>query len=92
MQARECYHDGMKTQATHTYTVRGVPAEVDAALRKKASKTKRSLNQVIVEELSKSIGRVKKADFSDLVGKWEPDPAFDEIIASQRKIDWAKWK
>lgn len=33
----------------------------------------------------------KKADFSDLVGTWEDDPAFDEVIASQRKIDWEKW-
>jgi len=33
-----------------------------------------------------------RADFSDLVGCWTPDPAFDEIIASQRKIDWAKWE
>ncbi len=81
----------MKVQATHTYTVRGVPADVDKALRKKAAQRKLSLNQVIVEELSQSVGQ-KKADFSDLVGKWEADPAFDEIIASQRKIDWAKWK
>ena len=81
----------MKAQATHTYTVRGVPPEVDAALRKKAAQRKLSLNQVIVEELSHSVGQ-KHADFTDLVGKWEDDPAFDEIIASQRKIDWAKWK
>jgi hypothetical protein len=32
-----------------------------------------------------------KASFSDLVGCWEDDPAFDEIIASQRMIDSAKW-
>ena len=32
------------------------------------------------------------ADFSDLVGKWKTDPAFDEIIASQRQIDPDKWK
>jgi hypothetical protein len=83
----------MKAQATHTYTVRGVPAEVDAALRKKASKTNRSLNQVIVDELSHSaLVKPKKIDLSDIAGKWEEDPAFDEIIASQRKIDWAKWK
>lgn len=81
----------MKTRPTHIYTVRGVPAEVDKALRKKAAQRKLSLNQVIVEELSHSVGQ-KKADFSDLVGKWEDDPAFDEIIASQRKIDWAKWR
>jgi ribosomal protein L18E len=82
----------MKTQALVTYTVRGVPKEVDAELRRKAARQKKSLNQVIVEELSQSSGRRKKIDLSDVVGKWEPDPAFDEIIASQRKIDWAKWK
>jgi hypothetical protein len=37
-------------------------------------------------------GRKPEADFSDLVGRWTPDPAFDEIIASQRKIDLEKWK
>lgn len=83
----------MKAQATHTYTVRGIPAEVDAALRQKAARKKVSLNQVIVEELSNAtVPKRKFADFSDLVGTWEDDPAFDEIIASQRKIDWAKWK
>lgn len=83
----------MKAQSTRTYTVRGVPTDVDAALRKKAAAEKKSLNQIVVEALSlAAIGRVKKCDLSDLVGKWEDDPAFDEIIASQRKIDWAKWK
>jgi hypothetical protein len=82
----------MKAQALVTYTVRGVPKEVDAELRRKAARQKKSLNQVILDELSRANGQQKKADFSDLVGKWEPDPAFDEIIASQRKIDWAKWK
>ena len=32
------------------YTVRGVPREVDIALRRKAAKRKVSLNQMIVEE------------------------------------------
>jgi hypothetical protein len=82
----------MKAQASVTYTVRGVPKDVDAALRKKAAQRKQSLNQVIVEELSQASGRKKRIDLSDVVGKWEPDPAFDEIIASQRKIDRAKWK
>jgi hypothetical protein len=82
----------MKAQALVTYTVRGVPKEVDAELRRKAVRQKKSLNRVIVEELSRSSEQLQKADFSDLVGKWEPDPAFEEIIASQRKIDWAKWK
>lgn len=88
----------MNLQATlkHTfiqYTIRGVPSEVDRELRKRAAHLKISLNQVVIEELTRAtIGRSRKADFSDLVGQWTPDPAFDEIIAAQRQIDWDKWK
>ena len=69
------------------YTIRGVPPEVDRALREK------SLNRVILDELTPAlIGRPVKVDFSDVAGQWKPDPAFDEIIASQRQIDAEKWK
>jgi hypothetical protein len=75
------------------YTVRGVPPEVDLALRRKATQRKQSLNQLIVEELAAAtIGNARRTDFSDLVGRWTPDPAFDEILAAQRQIDWDKWK
>jgi hypothetical protein len=75
------------------YTIRGIPAEVDRALRKKAAQLKISLNQLVVNELTQAtIGRPRKADFSGLVGQWSPDPAFDEVIAAQRQIDWDKWK
>jgi hypothetical protein len=75
------------------YTIRGVPPEVDRALRTKAAQLKISLNQLVVDELTRATtGRPRRADFSQLVGQWTPDPAFDEIIASQRQIDWDKWK
>jgi hypothetical protein len=75
------------------YTVRGVPREVDIALRRKAAKRKVSLNQVILEELSEAVtGSRQKADFSDLVGQWTPDAAFDAILAAGRQIDPDKWK
>jgi plasmid stability protein len=84
----------MKQQASLAqYTIRGVPPEVDRALRQKAARRKQSLNRLILEELiAASIGQRRKADFSDLAGKWTPDPAFDEIMAAQRQIDWEKWK
>ena len=83
----------MKTQAEVQYTVRGVPREVDRLLRKKAAQRKQSLNQVILDELTlATIGGKQRADFSDLVGRWTPDSAFDEILASQRQVDWDKWK
>ena len=75
------------------YTVRGVPAEVDRALRRKAAQKRQSLNQVVLDELKRAaLGGARYADFSDLVGRWTPDPGFDEIVASQRQIDWDKWK
>lgn len=85
----------MKRQAQEPvqYTIRGVPREVDRLLRRKAARLKESLNQVIVDELTiAALGRKQRADFSDLVGRWSPDPAFDEILAAQRKVDWDKWK
>jgi hypothetical protein len=83
----------LQTEEPVQYTIRGVPPEVDRALRKKAAQLKQSLNQVVVDELTRAtIGRPRKTDFSDLVGRWTPDPAFDEVIASQRQIDSGKWK
>ncbi len=88
----------MKLQVTLTqepvqYTIRGVPPEVDRVLRTKAAQLKISLNQIVVDELTRAtIGRTRKADFSGLVGQWTPDAAFDEVIAAQRQIDWDKWK
>lgn len=62
-------------------------------LRTKAAQRKQSLNQVILDELAMAtLGQKRRDDFSDLVGKWTPDPAFDEILAPQRQIDWDKWK
>jgi hypothetical protein len=74
------------------YTVRGIPREVDRALRQKAKQRKQSLNQMIVDELTAAaLGRKLRADFSDLVGQWVPDAGFDDIIAAQRQIDIDKW-
>lgn len=75
------------------YTIRGVPAEVDRALRMKAAQRKESLNRVVLDELTRALlGNTVKEDFSDLAGKWEPDPGFDAVISSQRQIDADKWK
>lgn len=84
----------MKSQAESVqYTIRGVPRDVDRALRQKAARRKQSLNQLILEELTEAtLGRKRRADFSDVTGRWVPDPAFDEILAAQRQIDWDKWK
>lgn len=88
------YRVGVKQPAGSVqYIIRGVPEEVDLALRRKAEQRQQSLNQVIVDELTMAtVGRQRRADFSDLVGQWTPDPAFDEILSAQRQIDEEKWK
>jgi plasmid stability protein len=83
----------MKAQAAKQYTIRGIPREVDQVLRRKAAREKRSLNDVVVEELTEAtIGAKRRIDLSDVTGGWIPDSAFDEVLASQRQIDWDKWK
>ena len=82
----------MKRQADSVqYTIRGIPREVDRILRQRAARRKQSLNQVVVDELT-TAAEGRKADFSDLVGQWTPDRGFDDVIATQRRIDMDKWK
>lgn len=75
------------------YTIRGVPAEVDRELRRKARQRNQSLNQVVVEELTAATqGAKKRADFTSWLGGWVDDPAFDEALRAQRQIDWDMWR
>jgi hypothetical protein len=78
------------------YTVRGVPARVDAALRRKAVTERRSLNEVLRDALVKEAGEAAAArrhhDLDELVGSWVEDAAFDEALAAQDTIDPALWR
>ena len=75
------------------YTIRGLSPEVDRLLRKRAARSNKSLNQLILEELTAATtGNRRPVDFSDITGKWTLDPPFDEILAGQRQIDWDKWQ
>ncbi len=87
-----CHNACMKTHALQ-YTVRGLPLEVDRVLRERAKARKTSINQVIIDELTKAtIGRKQMADFTDLVGRWQPDEATEQILASQREINPEDWR
>jgi hypothetical protein len=77
------------------YTIRGVPPAVDAALRKRARVTGKSLNQVVIEALAEGVGvnlLRKRRNLDDIAGTWIEDKAFDEAIAAQDQIDWDMWK
>jgi hypothetical protein len=82
---------------TVQYTVRGVPAHVDRALRRKAQEERKSLNEVLREALSTEAegtglpGRVY-ADLDSLAGSWVDVPGFDEAIQAQDRIDETLWR
>lgn len=48
------------------YTIRSIPSQVDQALRRRAKKTGKSLNEVAVEALAKGTGVNPNATFNDL--------------------------
>ena len=75
------------------YTVRGIPPEVDKALRERAKADKKSINQVILDALTQAtVGRRKYRDLSDVCGAMEPDPEFDRLLDEQRQIHPDDWK
>jgi hypothetical protein len=52
-----------------------------------------SINQLVIEELTlATIGRKQVADFSQFVGKWTADPAFEEFLESQREVHADDWR
>lgn len=85
----------MRPNTPIQYTVRGVPPEVDQALRKKARERRVSLNRLLVEELSSLSGAEGGRQYrslKELTSRWKEDPEFDRVIEEQRRIDWKLWK
>lgn len=78
------------------YTLRNVPAFLDRVLRHRARVSGSSLNDVVLEALTKGAGlsaeRVAHRKLGDLAGKWEEDAQFDEAIRDQDTVDPALWR
>jgi hypothetical protein len=79
------------------YTVRDVPAAVDAALRRKAKAEGTSLNRLVCGALEREAGlasskAVRHHDLDHLAGLWEADADFDAAIAVQDAIDEDLWR
>jgi hypothetical protein len=78
------------------YTIRNVPKVVDRALRRRADRTAKSLNEVALEALARGAGVENEAaehrDLDFLFGSWVEDPAVEQALAEQRTIDRNLWK
>ncbi len=67
------------------YTIRAIPPKLDTALRRRAQKTGKSLNEVLIETLAKGAGVSPDANFNDMdwfIGNKTLDSSFD------RSLDW----
>ncbi len=66
------------------YTIRAVPTKLDKALRKRAQKTGKSLNKVLIESLARGSGiNIYDQTYHDLdwfVGSLQVDKSLDEAM------------
>jgi len=77
------------------YTLRGVPPLVDQALRARARKLGKSVNQVALEALAQSVGQPQKyRSLRRMPGAWSKKEAadFDRFLVDDRGIDAELWK
>jgi len=78
------------------YTVRGIPAALDKAMRQRARARGKSLNELAIEALAEGIGLHEalreRRDLSDIVGTWRKDAAVEAALAAQDEIDEHLWK
>lgn len=77
-----CYDAGMKS-TTPQYTVRNMPAPVDKYLRRRARQTGKSINQIIIDELSERAGVTKNGKKVTLAEslRWFIGSGFDSEVA-----------
>ena len=78
------------------YTIRRVPKQLDAALRRRARVEGKPLNQVALEAMAEALGvghePIRQRSVRDLVGAGKPDLELDAALADQRRIDPELWR
>ncbi|MGK5089680.1 antitoxin [Bdellovibrionota bacterium FG-2] len=96
MPSLDAYNSCMTSRHKFQYTIRNVPPLLDRALRQKATRTQKSLNEVALEALAQGAGvaeEVKKyRDLDHFFGSWVHDDAIETALVEQRKIDKGLWK
>jgi hypothetical protein len=78
------------------YTIRGIPAAIDQAIRARARAAGKSLNEAAVEALAEGSGLAgaprKRRDLGDIAGTWKADKALDAALADQDRVDEDLWR
>ena len=78
------------------YTIRGIPPDVDRAIRERARAAGKSLNEAAVDALAEGAGVAgaprKRRDLGDIAGTWRPEKAVEAALADQDRVDEDLWR
>jgi plasmid stability protein len=78
------------------YTIRNIPPRVDRALRERARREGKSLNEVATEALARGLDLedqpVRRRDLTAIAGSWVRDREVDRALDEQRRIDPDLWQ
>ena len=78
------------------YTIRGIPPNIDNALRARARAAGKSLNEAAVDALAEGAGVAgaprKHRDLGDVAGTWKSDKALESALAEQDSVDEDLWR
>ncbi len=78
------------------YTIRGIPAAIDEALRKRARADGKSLNEAAIDALAEGSGAVraprKRRPLDDIAGTWKAEKAVEAALAAQDRVDEDLWR
>jgi len=78
------------------YTVRNIPEHIDRALRARAHRERKSINQVTLELLAEAVGDSTKGpperNLVSIAGSWASDAETEAALEDQRRIDPELWR
>ena len=76
------------------YTIRKIPDYLDHIARKKSIESRKSLNSVLLDALTKGFNadeQLEYHDMDDLAGTWAADPEISDALSAFEKIDEDLW-
>jgi hypothetical protein len=77
------------------YTIRNIPPELDRAIKARAKRLGKSVNQVALELLARAVGQpVRRRSLREMPGAWSEEEAaeFDRFLEEHRRIDSELWR
>jgi hypothetical protein len=77
------------------YTIRNIPRDLDKAVKARAKRLGKSVNQVALEALANVVDHpIKRRSLRDMPGAWSKSEAerFDRFLREHRAVDEELWK